>query len=182
VPRRTPPAGAPDTGASAAIAVAVAVEAEIEIEPDAEAEAEPQAEAASAEQRATLDFEGMRSLWPAVIETVKTENAMLAAALERARPLSLAADELRLAFAESAAFFKRKAEGNREAVTKAVAAVAGQSFRLAYELRADEEVGEDAAKEELSDEELIARVMAEFDAEELPPETQAAVDAGKESA
>jgi hypothetical protein len=77
------------------------------------------------------------------------------------------AGKLRLAFAESADFSKRKAEeiANREVLSKAVQSVTGRTLGLAFELRSDL-----AGQRALSGEELIERVMAEFDAEELPLE------------
>jgi DNA polymerase III subunit gamma/tau len=153
-----PPAAAPrpqrTSGPAAVAAVAVAAE-----------EDEPQPEISP------LDIDSFRSLWPAVLETVRGQNAMLAALLEGANPVEVAAGELRLAFADSAAFLKRKAEGmpNRETLNQAVQAVTGRTLKLVYELRADEET-EKVSAEALSDEELVARVMEEFDAEELPPD------------
>jgi hypothetical protein len=107
-------------------------------------------------------------MWPAVVETVRQQNAMLAALLEGANPVELAAGELRLAFAESAAFLKRKAEGipNRQTLGEAVQTVTGRTLKLVYELRSDAET-EQAAEDALSEEELFARFMEEFDAEEL---------------
>ena len=63
---------------------------------------------------------------------------MLAAALEVAAPAALGDDGLTLAWPESSAFLKRKAEdpANRELIAKAIRAVTGSSLRLAYELRA----------------------------------------------
>ncbi|MGI8513409.1 MAG: hypothetical protein ACR2NH_12370, partial [Solirubrobacteraceae bacterium] len=120
------------------------------------------------------DLDAIRSLWPGVIETVRTQNAMLAALLEGANPVGVVGGELRLAFAESAAFFKRKAEdvANREIVGQALQAVTGSPLKLIYDLRADGEQPEPAGAvaTPLSGEELIDRVMAEFDAEELPNE------------
>jgi DNA polymerase-3 subunit gamma/tau len=98
---------------------------------------------------------------------------MLAALLEGANPVEVAAGELRLAFAESAAFLKRKAEGvpNRETLGQAIKAVTGRPLKLVYELRADAET-EQVAEEVLSDDEFVARLVAEFDAQELPPEDE----------
>ena len=64
---------------------------------------------------------------------------MLAALLEDCAPASLAGDGLTLAWPESSAFLKRKAEdpANRELLAKAIRAVTGSSLRLAYELRAE---------------------------------------------
>jgi DNA polymerase III subunit gamma/tau len=152
-----PPPAAPRpqrTGPAAVAAVAVAAEEE-----------EPQRDASPA-----LDLEAFRSLWPAVLDTVRSQNAMLATVLEGANPVEVAVDEIRLAFAESAAFFKRNAErvANRDALKQAIQTVTGRPVKLVYELRADEETAH--AAEALSDEDLVARVMAEFDAEELPPD------------
>ncbi len=131
----------------------------------------PPAPPATEAAQTVVDLDTVRSLWPAVIETVRADNAMLAALLEGARPIALEDDELRLAFPESAAFLKRKAEGNenREAVAGALATLGGRRLRLAYELAADEE-GHDPDGAALSGDELVARVMAEFDAEELAPD------------
>jgi len=172
-PAPGPPAPPPEGASAAAVAVA---------EPVA-AEPAPTAAPASAQEppapEEAMDLDGIRSLWPAVIETVRGDNAMLAALLEGARPVALAADELKLAFSESASFLKRKAEsmGNLETVGTAIQAVAGRPLRLAYELRADDEVAAAAAAEPApppDPEELVRRVMAEFDAQELGPEDQLA--------
>ncbi|HVE69612.1 MAG TPA: DNA polymerase III subunit gamma/tau [Solirubrobacteraceae bacterium] len=154
-----PPPAAPkptrsEPQASAAVAVAVAVEPEEEEEPV---------------EMPALSLDVFRSdMWPAVVETVRQQNAMLAALLEGANPVELAAGELRLAFAESAAFLKRKAEGipNRQTLGEAVQTVTGRTLKLVYELRSDAET-EQAAEAALSEEELFARFMEEFDAEEL---------------
>ena len=184
-PRRAPQAPtsrqAPEGRAPAAAAVAVAgAPAEpLACEPataaaTAIASEPPQAAADSAGNgRPALDLDAIRSLWPAVIETVRSDNAMLAALLDGARPVAVGADELRLAFSESAEFLKRKAERlpHRELLTRALQAVAGQPLRLAYELQADSECEANGdAPASLSGDELVERLMAEFGAEELLPD------------
>ncbi len=107
--------------------------------------------------------------WPAVIDIVRQDNAMLAAALDAARPVGLSGGGLTLAFPSGAAFFKRKAEQDdyRRAATEAVRAVTGASLTLRFELRdeAAEEIADAAPG--LSGEELVRRFMEEFDAEEV---------------
>ncbi len=140
--------------------------------------APPAAEATSPH----LDLEIARELWPAIVDTVRQENAMLAAILCDARPIALAGDELTVAFAPGAAFLKRKAEGqaHRTAVVEALRGLSGRGLRVRYELREDAAEGEEAAgaPPALSEEELIARFLAEFDAEEIlddeDPETREA--------
>jgi DNA polymerase-3 subunit gamma/tau len=102
---------------------------------------------------------------------------MLAAVLRDARPAVLADQGLTLAWPESAAFSKRQAEepAKKELIAHAIRAVTGASLKLAHELRADHDdivsaASSTAAEPQLSEPELVARFMAEFDAEELPPE------------
>jgi DNA polymerase-3 subunit gamma/tau len=99
---------------------------------------------------------------------------MLAGLLEDARPAALADAGLTLAWPESSAFSKRKAEdpANRELIAGAIRSVTGASLRLAYELRADAEVPAPAATATLSEDDLVQRFKDEFDAEELPPEPE----------
>jgi DNA polymerase-3 subunit gamma/tau len=54
----------------------------------------------------------------------------------------------------------------------AVRTVTGQSLKFAYELRADLEASIAPAAPGLSEEELVARFMEEFDAQELPADDQ----------
>jgi DNA polymerase III subunit gamma/tau len=154
-PRSTPPVESTAPAAGAA-AVAVAVET-------SQTEEDP------------FDLEALRALWPAVLDTVREQNSMLAALLDGANPIALARDELTVAFSESRAFLKRKAEDapNREALAGAIQTVSGHVVRLAYELRPDD--GEEpAAPPRLSDEELVKHFLEEFDAEELPEEERQA--------
>jgi DNA polymerase III subunit gamma/tau len=104
--------------------------------------------------------------WPAVVELVRAENAMLAALLADARPVDVGERELTLAFPPGAAFLKRKAEQDehRRAAAEALCAVTGHRLALRYELRVDEE---EALGAVLSGEELVRRFLEEFDAEEL---------------
>jgi DNA polymerase-3 subunit gamma/tau len=147
----------PDDPAPAVAAVAV-------VEPDAEAP-EPAFSA-----RVALSLESFAEVWPAVLASLREESPMLAALLEGARPQALADDGLTLAWPESSAFLKRKAEdpANRERIAGAIRAVTGSSLRLAYALHDD--AARPPAAPQLSEEELVERFMTEFDAEELPPE------------
>jgi hypothetical protein len=91
--------------------------------------------------------------------------------MENARPSALDGGELTLSWAESAAFYKRKAEDPscREQIATAIRSVTGSSLRLAYALAAEEAP---AAPPELSDDELVNTFMREFDAVELPAEEE----------
>jgi DNA polymerase-3 subunit gamma/tau len=137
------------------------------VEPDAPAP-EPTFSAA-----VELSLERFELVWPAVLETLGNDSPMLAAILREARPAELAEEGLTLAWPESAAFSKRQAEdpAKHELIAKAIRSVTGATLRLAHEVRADGDVAPAAAAPpRLSDDELVERFMAEFDAEELPPE------------
>src|SRR5262249_2169449 len=139
-------------------------EAEPELEPEPGSSPE-QLPAPMTVGELTLDTAA--KLWPAVVETVKQGNAMLAALLADARAVAVGEQELTLAFPTGAAFLKRKAEQeeNRRVAADAWRSVTGQPLALRYELRDDvAEPGEAA----LSGEELVRRFMEEFDAEEIP--------------
>jgi DNA polymerase-3 subunit gamma/tau len=119
------------------------------------------------------DVESVRSLWPAVVDLVRGENAMLGALIAEAQPVGLDGEDLTVAFASSKPFLRKKAAVplNRAAVTEALRAVTGMRCRLSFELR--DELGEDQGQggpPARSEEEWVARFMQEFDAEEVPGE------------
>src|SRR5207248_7384234 len=116
-----------------------------------------------------LELATAASSWPAVVDLVRSENGMLARALEACRPVAVADRELTLAFPAGASFLKRKAEQDeyRRVAIDAVRSVTGQRMALRFELR---ELASDEAEggpEVLSGDELVRRFMEEFDAEEI---------------
>jgi DNA polymerase III subunit gamma/tau len=116
----------------------------------------------------------IRSLWPAVVDLVTGEHALLGAVIASARPVELDGDNLCLAFAPGSQLYKQKAEdpNSRQIVGEALRSVTGSSWRVYYELRdapADEH--EDAGEQ--SEERRLARFMEEFEAEEIPVEAEA---------
>jgi DNA polymerase-3 subunit gamma/tau len=115
----------------------------------------------------SLDLDAARESWPAVVELVKTENALAGAVLEGARPVATQGSDLVLAFPPGAAFLKRKAEQDdyRRAAMNALRTVTGQRLTLTYELGENGE--SEAPGETLSGEELVRRFMEEFNAEEI---------------
>ena len=140
-------------------------------EPDPAPEPAPEP-APSAEPAGALELDNATACWPAVIDLVREENAMLAALLSDARPVAVGEQELTLAFPGGAAFLKRKAEQEdyRRVAGEALKAVTGRRLALRYELRDDEE--EPEGEPVLSGEELVQRFMEEFDAEEVLEDDQ----------
>jgi hypothetical protein len=110
-----------------------------------------------------------------VVEQVRQSGAeVLSRALAAARPIAVDAERavLKLGFPPSAAFNKRKAEAQdaRDRFAEALGATVGARLRPVYVLL-DGDAEE--ASGPLSDDELIARLKAEFDAEELGDEDDA---------
>jgi DNA polymerase-3 subunit gamma/tau len=136
------------------------------VEPDPEPSPEPEPAFVPAVAVA-LSVDDAERLWPAVVDTVRQDNAMLAALLADAHAVAIGERELTLAFPSGAAFLKRKAEqdDNRRIATKAWRTISGQDLSLRYELR---EIGEEqAGAPAMSGEELVRRFIEEFDAEEI---------------
>jgi DNA polymerase-3 subunit gamma/tau len=135
------------------------------LEPEPEPEPEPERQLA--EVPAAVSLETAAELWPAVVETVRQGNAMLAALLADARAVAVGERELTLAFPTGAAFLKRKAEqaDHRRVASEAWQTVSGHPLTLRYELRDGDAIPNGATT--LSGEELVRRFIEEFDAEEI---------------
>jgi DNA polymerase III subunit gamma/tau len=112
-----------------------------------------------------VELEQVVTLWPAVAEAVAEENGMLSAALSAATPTALEGDRLTIAFPADAAFVKKKAEQGRDLVATAVRGITGQPLSLHFEL--SEAIAPAAGPATLDHEQLIERLRAEFDAEEV---------------
>jgi DNA polymerase-3 subunit gamma/tau len=116
------------------------------------------------------DLEMVSSLWTAVVDLVRSENALLGALIADAAPTALDGEELTLTFASTAQFLKKKAEdpANKTIVGNSLQAITGVRVRLTYALGEESEprpAGEPAG--ERSGEEWVRRLMDEFDAEEV---------------
>jgi DNA polymerase-3 subunit gamma/tau len=126
----------------------------------------PVAQAAAA--AAVVDLEKVASLWPAVIDQVRESGStVLSHALDSARPVALNVEDavLKVGFPASAAFNKRKAEAAeaRERFTDALRTIVGERLKPVYVLLdPDEEPG---GERQLSEDELVELMRAEFDAE-----------------
>jgi DNA polymerase-3 subunit gamma/tau len=118
-----------------------------------------------------LSIESFRDIWPAVLERLDGESPRLAWALREAQPFALGDGGVTLAWPPSSGLSRRQAEepAKQQLIAEAIRAVSGASLKLAHEMRAG---GAPAAAAEpaLSEAELVERLMAEFDAEELPPD------------
>jgi hypothetical protein len=121
-------------------------------------------------------LDDLRAVWPAVIETVRSENALCAALLADALPIAVDGAQVTVAFPPTADFLRRKAndDGYRECVATAVRTVTGSRAQIAYVLAELPPAGDrDRAAAELpTEDEWVRRFVAEFDAEEILPEPE----------
>ena len=122
---------------------------------------------------AALDVESLRAVWPAVLENVKGSNALCAALLDETRPVAVDGRRITVAFGHDAEYLRRKAddEDYRACVAEAIRAVTGATAQIAYVL--DEPAGAPEPVAPPTDQEWVQRFVAEFDAEEIDPESEA---------
>jgi DNA polymerase-3 subunit gamma/tau len=106
--------------------------------------------------------------WPAVIDVVRQENQMLAALLAESQPVALTDKGVTIAFPAGKAFLKRKAEQDdyRRVTAEALRSVIGTTLALRYEL-AEEAPALVPEADGLSQDELVKRLVEEFDAQEV---------------
>jgi DNA polymerase III subunit gamma/tau len=129
----------------------------------------PAAAPAAAPPNGEPELDTVAACWPAVIDVVRQENQMLAALLADARPVALHNQDVTVAFPSGKAFLKRKAEQDdyRRATAEALRAVVGTPLVLRYELRDEPEPAADPEPSSLSHEDLVKRLVDEFDAQEV---------------
>ena len=121
-----------------------------------------------------LELESLRAVWPAVIDAVRTQNALCAALLEDALPVAVDGTQVTVAFPPTADFLRRKADddGYRQCVVGALRTITGAKAQIAYVLAEAPPHHDDPPPidEPPTGEEWVRRFVAEFDAEEIPPD------------
>jgi DNA polymerase-3 subunit gamma/tau len=118
------------------------------------------------------DLDGMAAIWPAVRDAVCAENQMVGIAISDARPVELRENELVVAFAREDRFNQRQAAlpEHRAIVEDAVRGLAGRPLRVSFELRDLDPGDAEAVARPPSEDEIVARFVTEFDAEEIVPD------------
>jgi DNA polymerase-3 subunit gamma/tau len=176
-PPRDPAPSGPPRGDATVRSVApggrtgpVASAVEVSAMPVAAAADPPPAATVVAPGAATI--EALAGIWPAVLDSVRGDNMALGVALSEARPVELRDHELIVAFAKRDGFNRRMADsaGHRMVVEEAVRSLSGTALRICFELRdLEPEHGENGA-ETPSEDEIVARFVTEFDAQEIVPD------------
>jgi DNA polymerase III subunit gamma/tau len=180
----SPPPAAPDASPSPALDPAPAAVASLPAAPDTPSAAPdpppvapdtPPAgvEGPTAAPVALADLpvvDDLDTLWSAVHESVRAEHELLGAVFNEAVPIALTDEELTLAFPTTATFHKRKAEdpASRATLIEALRRLTGRRYRVAFELSEDLPVRDGSGGKPPTEDEIMARLVAELDAEELP--------------
>ncbi|HZO37023.1 MAG TPA: DNA polymerase III subunit gamma/tau [Solirubrobacteraceae bacterium] len=115
------------------------------------------------------DLDGVRAVWPAVLDQLRDENMVLATALSSGSPVSLDGSALVIAFSETDDFKRRKVDAESRVVAAAVRTFVGARIEVRTEIRERDEQNEPAHAVP-TDDELVERFMTEFDAEEIVAE------------
>jgi DNA polymerase-3 subunit gamma/tau len=141
-------------------------------EPEPEAQPEPRPSAVAVAERPAdgLELALITELWPAVVDAIRAEDDLLAMCLTEARPVGCAERSLVIAFRPEDTMRRRKAEsaGGRQALAEAVRGLTGVAPQITVEAREPEAppVAADAPAAD-PEAELLERLKAEFDAEEI---------------
>jgi DNA polymerase-3 subunit gamma/tau len=176
-------------GVSAAAQPAAAAQPVAPAEPTAPAQPPPsppspapepqRAEALSSTATAVADeptLDAIRSVWPAVLDSLRADKGALAASLSEAQPVELRGKQLVVAFHQDDGFNRRMADhpGDRSAVEDALRHLAGADLKIAYEQR---DLGnDDHEPQPPSEDELVDRFKDAFDAEEIVPDDDPQTD------
>lgn len=122
-----------------------------------------------------LDLAALRELWPAVLDSLREQHALLHGVIAPAVPRSLEGHDLVLAYDPSQAFFRRKAESvaHRAALAEVIRTLVGFQPRLSFELipLASLETGA-TPPVVITEAEWIERFKQEFDAQEIVPDPE----------
>jgi hypothetical protein len=164
--QRSAPAAAPAPQPPPRAAAPVAApRASAPVQATATAAARQPEEQVQVQPAADVDIEKLNHLWPAALE-VMAEDSLLNAALAETRPLSVSNGRLVIGFPPESDFIRKKAEGKRDVIQRAVHGLTGVNFVIAFE------TSEKAAAPEqkkITTDELIESVKRDFAATELDP-------------
>src|SRR4051794_23467055 len=114
-----------------------------------------------------IDLERIQHLWPAALE-IMADDPMLNAALAETHPVALESGRLVIGFPPGTDFIRKKAEGKRDVIQRAIHGLTGATLVIALE------TSEHAAPPEqktLSTDELIERVKQDFGAVDVQDES-----------
>jgi hypothetical protein len=117
-----------------------------------------------------LDLARFEQIWPAVLDSLATSaSGMVASYFDGSRPSGLEGEKLTIGFPSDAAFNRRNAERPecRQQLADALSAVTGSRFSVEYASLDSGQQATDPESEVMDEEDFIARVKSDFNAEEV---------------
>ncbi|MBN8869211.1 MAG: DNA polymerase III subunit gamma/tau [Solirubrobacterales bacterium] len=117
-----------------------------------------------------FDLGKLEQVWPAVLDSVAASGSgMVASYFDGTRPMKLEDSKLTVGFPAGAAFNRKNAERPEclQQLGAAVTAVTGDQFRLEYDSLEGGQQAADPESEVMDEEDFVARVKSEFNAEEV---------------
>jgi DNA polymerase-3 subunit gamma/tau len=115
---------------------------------------------------ADIEFEQIVRLWPAALE-ILAEDSMLNAALAETHPIELENGRLVIGFPPDTDFIRKKAEGKRDVIQRAIHGLTGATLTIAFGTTEATRTEQPA----LSTDELIETVKRDFGAVEVDDES-----------
>jgi DNA polymerase III subunit gamma/tau len=133
-----------------------------------EAAPEPRAVAVAEVPAGGLELATVTELWPAVVDAIRADDDVLAMCLTEATPVDCAERSLVIAFHPDDTMRRRKADSARarQVVSEALRHLTGVAPRISVEARAIDAAVAEAPPAD-PEAELLERLKAEFDAEEI---------------
>jgi DNA polymerase-3 subunit gamma/tau len=139
----------------------------------AQAAAAPAVEAVAAPQaNVEIELDQVVRIWPAALE-VLAEDPMLGAALAETHPIALEGGRLVIGFPPDTDFIRKKAEGKRDVIQRALHGLTGATLTVALETS---EHAQPAEQRTLTTDELIESVKRDFGAVEVDQSANESVD------
>lgn len=117
-----------------------------------------------------FDLPRLAQVWPAILDSLAASaSGMVASYFDGSQPSALEGDRLTIGFPPDAAFNRRNAERPecRQQLAEALTAVTGDQFRIEYASLDSGQQAADPESEVMDEEDFIARVKSEFNAEEV---------------
>ncbi|MCB0869884.1 MAG: DNA polymerase III subunit gamma/tau [Solirubrobacterales bacterium] len=133
----------------------------------------PPSSAAPAEAPAPepFDLPRLEQVWPAVLDSLAAAaSGMVASYFEGTLPAAMGDSKITVGFPADAAFNRRNAERPecRQQLAEAIGTVTGERFQVEYgSLESGQQPATDPESEVMKEEDFVARVKSEFNAEEV---------------
>jgi DNA polymerase III subunit gamma/tau len=145
--------------------------------PAAGAPSDPPAGAPPSPTASSQDLDQVKRIWPTILDELAKKAPALAATFDGAGPIAFDDEGLTIGFPPDQPFNKRKAESpdRKQALVDAFVAVTGEPVAPRYALLEEGQTPAEAAppdtpapgSEKIDEDELLARLKSEFDAEEV---------------